>query len=240
MRLTTIGLSILLASSAFASAKSPTTLKELNQLESPFQLFDLPYSYDSLKDTVDEETMKIHHGKHHKAYVDNLNKASVPTKVNLLTLFQSISKQTAAVRNNGGGHWNHTFFWSLLTPDTPKRQIPPGLKKEIEASFGSWAAFQESFEKQGVQQFGSGWVWLVRTADGKLAITSTANQDNPLMESESTRGIPILGNDVWEHAYYLKYQNKRADYLKNFWNVVNWQQVEAYRVESQGLAKSLG
>jgi Fe-Mn family superoxide dismutase len=240
MKFLMTSLLVLTSQLAPAASKVPVTLENLNQLKAPFQLPELPYAYDSLKESIDEETMKIHHSRHHQAYVDNLNKAQVDPKSNMINLFHSISKQTPAVRNNGGGHWNHSFFWSLLTPDSKQREVPDGLKKEIEANFGSWTAFQEAFEKAGLQQFGSGWVWLIRGSDGKLSITSTANQDNPLMDSEKTRGVPLLSNDIWEHAYYLKYQNKRADYLKTFWKVVNWKQVEQYRVESLKLAKSLG
>jgi Fe-Mn family superoxide dismutase len=238
MRAAFLGLGLFLSTHVLASVPALSSLEQFNKLEAPYELKDLPYAYNALQATIDEETMKLHHGKHHKAYVDNLNKASVAPKTSLLQLFQTISKQTPAVRNNGGGHWNHSFFWSTLTPEASQREVPSDLKKEIEANFGSWVAFQEAFEKAGTQQFGSGWVWLIRTADGKLAITSTANQDNPLMETEKVRGIPLLGNDVWEHAYYLKYQNKRVDYLKSFWNVVNWQQVNAYRLESLKLVKS--
>ncbi len=229
---------IFAAQLAPAASQSPT-LEGLNQLKAPFQLPELPYAYDSLKETIDAETMKIHHSMHHRAYVDNLNKTNIEAKRTLLDVFKSISKHPAAVRNNAGGHWNHSFFWSLMTPDAKERNIPDSLKKEIEANFGTWAAFQDAFEKQGQQHFGSGWVWLVRASDGKLQITSTANQDNPLMETEKLRGIPLLNNDIWEHAYYLKYQNKRAAYLKSFWNIVNWQQVEQYRLESLKLSKSL-
>lgn len=209
------------------------SLEKLNQLRSPFKLPELPYAANALEACVDEATMKIHHGLHHQAYVNNLNAAIDNEDIDLLSLLKSISARGKAVRNNGGGHWNHTFFWSVMTDKEENKTIPESLKSEIESTFGSFESFQDAFEKAGATQFGSGWAWLIRDAKGKLTITSTANQDNPLMDVADVKGSPILGVDVWEHAYYLRYQNKRADYLKNFWKVVNWKQVGLYNDESK-------
>jgi Fe-Mn family superoxide dismutase len=191
-----------------------------------FTLPQLPYSHDALEPHFDTQTMQIHHGKHHQAYVDNLNKAIAGGEHENKGLEELISKAGAispAVRNNGGGHWNHTFFWESLAPNAGGQ--PSGkLAEVINDTFGSFDAFKEKFNNAGITRFGSGWAWLI-VKDGKLEVTSTANQDNPLMDVAETKGTPLLGVDVWEHAYYLKYQNRRADYLAAFWNVVNWQKV---------------
>jgi superoxide dismutase, Fe-Mn family len=191
-----------------------------------FTLPPLPYSHDALEPHIDTTTMQVHHGKHHQAYVDNLNKAIAGTPnenksiEELVAIAGSISP---AVRNNGGGHWNHTFFWESLSPNTGGN--PSGkLADAITTTFGSFDAFKEKFNNAGMTRFGSGWAWLL-VKDGKLEISSTANQDNPLMDIAEVKGTPILGVDVWEHAYYLKYQNRRAEYLAAFWNVVNWSKV---------------
>ena len=191
-----------------------------------FTLPALPYAADALEPHIDASTMQIHHGKHHQAYVDNLNKAIAGTPnegKSLEELVQAAGSISPAVRNNGGGHWNHTFFWESLTP---KRSGKPSgsLADVINSVFGSFDAFKEKFNNAGMTRFGSGWAWLI-VKDGKLEVSSTPNQDNPLMDVAEVKGIPILGVDVWEHAYYLKYQNKRADYLNAFWNVVNWDKV---------------
>ncbi len=197
-----------------------------------FTLAPLPYAHDALEPYIDTLTMQIHHGKHHQAYVDNLNKAVAGTEHESKTLEQLIDHAgsiSAAVRNNGGGHWNHTFFWeSLKNPGlSDVVNAPSGkLADAINAAFGSFDTFKEKFAAAGMTRFGSGWAWLIKNKeDGKLAITSTPNQDNPLMDVAEVKGTPVLGVDVWEHAYYLKYQNKRADYLAAFWNVVNWDKV---------------
>lgn len=198
-----------------------------------FELPPLPYPYDSLEPYIDTMTMQIHHDKHHAAYVNNLNNAlkdypdlqqkSVDALIaDLNALPESIRM---AVRNNGGGHVNHTMFWEQLKVGVPE-PTSGKLVEAINAAFGSMAAFKEAFEKAGIARFGSGWAWLVVGKDGKLAVMSTPNQDNPLM-AEYGGLKPILGVDVWEHAYYLKYQNRRPDYLKAFWNVVNWNDVAA-------------
>lgn len=190
-----------------------------------FTLPALPYDYDALEPHFDKLTMQIHHDKHHQGYVDNLNKAIAGTEnenKSLEELLKNAGKISPAVRNNAGGHWNHSFFWEILSPNGGK---PEGaLAAAIDKDFGSLDAMQEKFNAAGAGRFGSGWAWLGLT-DGKLVICSTPNQDNPLMDVAECKCKPILGADVWEHAYYLKYQNKRADYLKAFWNVVNWKKV---------------
>ncbi len=192
-----------------------------------FTLAPLPYAPDALEPHIDTTTMQIHHGKHHQAYVDNLNKAIAGTpneNKSLEELVAAAGTISPAVRNNGGGHWNHTFFWNILGPNAGGN--PSGkLADAINSTFGSFDAFKEKFNAAGVGRFGSGWAWLV-VKDGKLEITSTPNQDNPLMDVAEVKGTPVLGVDVWEHAYYLKYQNRRAEYLAAFWNVINWKKVE--------------
>jgi Fe-Mn family superoxide dismutase len=194
----------------------------------PFKLPELPYAYNALEPYIDEMTMTIHHTKHHAAYVNNLN-AALETNASLHSLsleellrnIESVPESIrTAVRNNGGGHHNHTLYWEIMTPGGSKE--PTGaLAEEINKTFGSFDAFKEQFLKAGATRFGSGWAWLVVTKDGKLAVYSTANQDSPLMQGDT----PILGMDVWEHAYYLKYQNRRPDYMNAFMSVVNWDKV---------------
>ncbi|MBI4062320.1 superoxide dismutase [Candidatus Gottesmanbacteria bacterium] len=192
-----------------------------------FTLPDLPYPYNALEPYIDERTMQIHHDKHHGAYVKNLNDAlagqdallSMPVEELMKNLSKVPEAVRTKVRNNGGGHANHSFFWEVMSPKAGGQ--PSGeLAKAIESAFGSFAQFQEKFSAAGMGRFGSGWVWLI-SEKGKLTITDTPNQDNPWMEGKT----PILGLDVWEHAYYLKYQNLRADYIKAWWNVVNWREV---------------
>ena len=191
-----------------------------------FTLAALPYANDALEPYIDATTMQIHHDKHHQAYVDNLNKAITGTPNENKSLDEIVAVAgtiSPAVRNNGGGHWNHTFFWESLAPHAGGK--PSGkLAAAIDTAFGSFDAFKEKFAAAGITRFGSGWAWLI-IKDGKLEVSSTPNQDNPLMDVAETKGSPILGVDVWEHAYYLKYQNRRADYLAAFWNVVNWNKV---------------
>jgi Fe-Mn family superoxide dismutase len=191
-----------------------------------FTLPALPYAHDALEPHIDTTTMQIHHGKHHQAYVDNLNKAIAGTpneNKSLEELVASAGSISPAVRNNGGGHWNHTFFWESLAPNAGG--TPSGkLAEAITSTFGSFDAFKEKFNNAGLTRFGSGWAWLISNK-GKLEISSTPNQDNPLMDVAEVKGTPLLGVDVWEHAYYLKYQNRRAEYLGVFWNVVNWNKV---------------
>jgi superoxide dismutase, Fe-Mn family len=191
-----------------------------------FTLPELPYSHDALEPNIDTTTMQIHHGKHHQAYVDNLNKAVAGTENEGKSLEQLVAdagKISPAVRNNGGGHWNHSFFWESLAPKAGG--VPSGdLAAAIDAAFGSFDAFKEKFNNAGMTRFGSGWAWL-GTQEGKLVICSTPNQDNPLMDVADCKCTPLLGCDVWEHAYYLKYQNRRAEYLGAFWSVVNWAKI---------------
>lgn len=193
-----------------------------------FTLPALPYAPDALEPHIDKQTMEIHHGKHHQAYVDNLNKAIDGTEnadKSLEDLVKNAGAISPAVRNNGGGHWNHSFFWEILSADGG---APSGkLADAINETFGSLDGLKEKINTAGATRFGSGWAWLI-VKDGKLEVTSTPNQDNPLMDVAEVKGTPILGVDVWEHAYYLKYQNKRPDYLKAFWNVVNWTKVEEH------------
>lgn len=188
-----------------------------------FTLAPLPYDYNALEPNIDEQTMRIHHDKHHQGYVDNLNKAVGGTDNENKTLDELVKNAgslSTAIRNNGGGHWNHSFFWEILSPNGGGQ--PEGkLAKAINDAFGSFDEMKEKFNAAGAGRFGSGWAWLGVT-DGKLTICSTPNQDNPLMDIAECKCTPVLGCDVWEHAYYLKYQNRRAEYLKNFWNLVNW------------------
>ncbi len=190
-----------------------------------FTLPPLPYAYDALEPAIDKETMTFHHDKHHQAYVDKLNEAvagdaSLQGK-SLEELFAGISKAPKAVRNNGGGHWNHSLFWELLAPQGQTGEPSAELAAAIDRDLGGMDKFKEAFNAAGAGQFGSGWAWLI-VQDGKLKVTSTPNQDNPLMDVADEKGAVVLAADVWEHAYYLKYQNRRADYLKAFWTVVNW------------------
>jgi Fe-Mn family superoxide dismutase len=202
-----------------------------------FEVPPLPYAYDALEPHIDDQTMHLHHDKHHQAYVTNLNAAiekhpelSSKSAEELLKDLNAVPEDIkAAVRNNGGGHVNHTMFWEIMGPGGGGQ--PTGrLAEAITAAFGSFDALKAAVNDAGAKRFGSGWTWLVKTADGKLAVISTANQDNPMSEGH----FPILGNDVWEHAYYLKYQNKRPDYLAAWWNTVNWEAVSK-RFEQSGL-----
>ncbi|MCX8472739.1 MAG: superoxide dismutase [Sediminibacterium sp.] len=191
-----------------------------------FTLPPLGLAYDALEPFFDARTMEIHYTKHHQAYVDNLNKAvagSPAENYSLDTIVTNISAYSAAVRNNGGGDWNHTFFWQTLA--APGQQPSANFISKIESQFQSFDNFKSLFNQAGLTRFGSGWAWLLKQ-DNKLIISSTPNQDIPLMDISEVKGTPIIGLDVWEHAYYLKYQNKRADYLAAFWNVVNWSKVD--------------
>ena len=192
-----------------------------------FELPALAYATDALEPHIDKMTMEIHHGKHHQAYVDNVNKALDGTdgaNLKIEDLMKNISKFPMAIRNNGGGHFNHTLYWSVMSPNGGG--APSGdLANAINAAFGSFDEFKKKFAEAGMTRFGSGWSWLSVSSDGKLQVSSTPNQDNPLMDIAEVKGTPILGMDVWEHAYYLKYQNKRADYVAAFMNVVNWDAV---------------
>jgi Fe-Mn family superoxide dismutase len=207
-----------------------------------FELPPLPYAYDALEPTIDDATMHLHHDKHHQAYVNNLNAAVEGTPfadmsidVLVRNLNQVPEAKRTAVRNNGGGHYNHSMFWEIMTPGGGG--APTGaIGQAINDAFGSFDAMKEAFNKAGAGRFGSGWAWVIVGSDGKLAITSTPNQDNPLMSGiVETPGFPVLGNDVWEHAYYLKYQNRRPEYLAAWWDVINWDKVnERYNAGRSG------
>ncbi|PSR05528.1 MAG: superoxide dismutase [Bacteroidetes bacterium SW_11_45_7] len=196
-----------------------------------FELPDLPYAYNALEPHIDEETMKIHHDKHHAGYVSKLSKACEDndlTGKSLRELISEVDSHPAAIRKNGGGHWNHTLFWEVMSPQGGGE--PSGeVAEAINSTFGSFSDFKDQFTQAALNRFGSGWAWLV-LKNGQLKIGSTPNQDNPLMNVAEIQGEPILGIDVWEHAYYLKYQNRRPDYVDAWWNVVNWDKVnELYR-----------
>ena len=195
-----------------------------------FTLPPLPYAYDALEPAIDSETMMFHHDRHHQAYVDNLNRAvdadASLRGQSLEALFATISKAPGAVRNNGGGHWNHALFWELLAPAGEGGEPSAELAAAIDRDLGGLETFKADFNAAGAGQFGSGWAWLI-VQDGRLKVTSTPNQDNPLMDVAGERGAVVLAADVWEHAYYLKYQNRRPDYLKAFWTVVNWNKANA-------------
>lgn len=192
-----------------------------------FELPKLDYAYDALEPHIDARTMEIHHTKHHQAYVTNLNNAIAGTdaeKMSIEEICKNISKYPVAVRNNGGGHYNHSMFWKWMAPG--KGGQPTGaLADAINSAFGSFDDFKTKFNAAATTRFGSGWAWLVKTDGGKLEVTSTPNQDNPLMDIAEVKGTPLLGLDVWEHAYYLHYQNRRPDYINAFWNVINWDAV---------------
>jgi len=192
-----------------------------------FTLPPLPYAAEALEPHIDRLTMQIHHDKHHQAYITNLNKAIENTeaeKMKIEDILKNISKYPEAVRNNAGGHYNHSLFWTSMAPQ--EGGVPTGaLYNAINLTFGSFDNFKTKFAEAGTGRFGSGWVWLIKNKEGKLEISSTPNQDNPLMDVAEKKGIPILGLDVWEHAYYLKYQNRRPDYMAAWWNVVNWKEV---------------
>lgn len=201
------------ASSFLASGEEPL-----------FSLPQLGYDYKSLEPHIDALTMQIHHDKHHKTYVDKLNEAVKTNKLEgvlLSDLLKNVSKYSVAIRNNGGGHYNHSMFWKLMKPDGGGK--PSGkLAEAIQATFGSFENMKTKFNDAAKSRFGSGWAWVIKNTEGKLEITSTPNQDNPLMDIAEVKGAPIIGLDVWEHAYYLKYQNLRADYINAWWNVINW------------------
>ncbi|MFI5218539.1 MAG: superoxide dismutase [Bacteroidia bacterium] len=189
-----------------------------------FTLPALPYAANALEPYIDARTMEIHHGKHHQAYVTNLNNAitgSDAEKMSIEDICKNISKYPPAVRNNGGGHYNHSMFWTIMAPGTGG--APSGaLADAINSAFGSFDEFKTKFANAGVTRFGSGWAWLIKNSSGKLEICSTPNQDNPLMDITEVKGFPVIGCDVWEHAYYLNYQNRRPDYIAAWWNAVNW------------------
>jgi Fe-Mn family superoxide dismutase len=196
----------------------------------------LPYAYDALEPFVDAQTMEIHYSKHHAGYVNNLNKAlkdaGMEANTDMNAILGNISKYSTAIRNNAGGHYNHTLFWNVLTPNKDTK-LSAELSAAIVTTFGSMEAFKTHLTQAAATRFGSGWAWLVVTPENKLVICSTPNQDNPLMDDAPVKGTPIFGIDVWEHAYYLKYQNKRGDYLQAIWSVVNWDEVSRLYAKTQ-------
>lgn len=194
-----------------------------------FTLPQLGYAYDALEPHFDARTMEIHHSKHHQAYVTNLNNATAGTDLenkNIEDILANLDMNNMAVRNNGGGHWNHSLFWEIIAPEN-KGRLSGALAQAIDDAYGNKETFMEKFAQAGMTRFGSGWAWLCVHEGGKVEICSSANQDNPLMPGIGCGGTPIMGLDVWEHAYYLHYQNRRADYINAFWNVLNWNVVEA-------------
>lgn len=227
--ITTIGSPVVLhAADALASAPKDLSKasSEMKPIALQFSQIALPYAYKDLEPSIDAMTMDIHYNKHHTAYIKNVNDAIAAENITFGTekeFFANASKLSAKARNNGGGSWNHNFFWQVMAPSsggTPTGKIADA----INGSFGSFDKFKEQFTQAAMTRFGSGWAWLVNE-NGKLKIGSTANQDNPMMDSSELKGTPVLGLDVWEHAYYLKYQNKRNEYVSNWWNVVNWKEV---------------
>lgn len=199
-------------------------------LSAQFVQKPLPYAYAALEPCIDAQTMEIHYNKHHAGYIKNLNEALIETNssnISLTEILGNVSKFSTVIRNNAGGHYNHEFFWSILTPEKNTKPSVE-LKNAIQETFGNFQGLQKKLNTAATAHFGSGWVWLYVNTDGKLAICTTANQDNPLMDSAENKGKPILAIDVWEHAYYLKYQNKRADYIIAIWDVINWNAVSSY------------
>lgn len=212
-----------------ASLVHANTAAQTGAASAAFSLPSLPYAYDALGVAIDEETMRIHHGRHHQAYINNLNRAIEANPAlqgqSLEALMAKVSTLPVSIRDNGGGHWNHSFFWESMAKEGETGAPSAALQAAIERDFGSMDAFKTAFRNAGLTRFGSGWSWLIVNEKGKLQVSSTANQDNPLMDVVDTRGTPLLGNDVWEHAYYLRYQNRRGDYLDAWWQVVNWRVV---------------
>lgn len=204
-------------------------LASLSALAAPFTQAPLPYAADALEPVIDAKTMDIHYNRHHLAYINNLNAQAENTpelaKLSLEQMMQQMSKFNAAVRNNGGGHYNHQLFWELMAPIGQGGEPSATLKNAIERDFGSLDAMKTAFNQAAATRFGSGWAWLIVNREGKLQVTSTPNQDNPLMDLAEVQGKPILALDVWEHAYYLHYQNRRGDYSQAWWQLVNWQKV---------------
>ena len=222
---TILSLTAVLPSSVQAAAK---TSENIDTQKGVYTLLPLPYSYSGLEPSIDTRTVEIHYSKHHQSYVDNLNQAIAGTpwaEKTMQDLFKNASTVPVKIKNNAGGHWNHTFYWECMTSDPLRRKMSPRLEKALVEVFGSVDQFKERFRNAGLERFGSGYVWLVDN-NGSLSIGSTANQDNPLMQGVELQGRPLLVSDVWEHSYYLLYQNKRADYLNNFWSVVDWTKVE--------------
>jgi len=220
---------VMASSAAFAQ-------EDFGTQTAPFSLPELPYATDALEPVIDAETMELHHGQHHQSYVDTLNEAveadEALADMTLDEIVAAAGSLSDEVRNNAGGHWNHSFFWPLMAPEGEGGEPSDDFASAIDAVFGSMDEFKSAFEEAGTGQFGSGWAWLVVDTNGQLAITSTPDQDNPLMDIAEVQGTPILGNDVWEHAYYLSYNNRRDEYLSAWWDVVNWEQVSTNYAEA--------
>lgn len=220
---------VMASSAAFAQ-------EDFGSATAPFSLPELPYATDALEPAIDAETMELHHGMHHQSYVDTLNEAveadPALADMTLDELVAAAGGLSDEVRNNAGGHWNHSFFWPLMAHEGEGGEPSEEFAGAIDAVFGSMDEFKSAFEEAGTGQFGSGWAWLIVDGNGELAITSTPDQDNPLMDVAEIQGTPILGNDVWEHAYYLTYNNRRAEYLSAWWDVVDWGQVSANYAEA--------
>ena len=197
----------------------------------PFSLPELAYGYDALEPVIDAQTMELHHSRHHQSFVDNLNSAVengvIPADIEIEEILAAASTYPNQVRNSAGGHWNHTFFWEIMAPEGERGEMSEALSEAITTVYGSEEEFRTAFNDAGGARFGSGWVWLIVNDADQLEITTTPNQDNPLMDAAEVQGTPIIGNDVWEHAYYLNYQNRRAEYLENWWDVVDWDEVSA-------------
>jgi Fe-Mn family superoxide dismutase len=228
---------LILPSAAIAAPAPPAAPVSAPAAEA-FSLAPLPYAFEALEPVIDAQTMRIHHGKHHQGYVNNLNAAVKANPAlqgkSLEALLADVASLPPAIRNNGGGHYNHTLFWKLMAPAGQGGEPSPALASQIRKDFGSLEAFKEAFQAAGAQRFGSGWAWLIWTGD-RLAVTSTPNQDNPLMGDAPVKGAPVIANDVWEHAYYLKHQNNRAGYLSGWWGVLNWN--EANRLFEAAIRK---
>jgi len=204
-----------------------STMKEIKAQKAD-EFPPLPYAFNALEPHIDQMTMEIHYDRHHRAYFNNFTSGVKGTEMEKMTLeqiFANMSKYPVAIRNNGGGHYNHVLFWAVMSPYGGGEPTMRNLVDAINQAFGSFEKFKASFEEAARNRFGSGWAWLSVDKDGKLFVSSTPNQDNPLMDVVEKQGTPILGLDVWEHAYYLKYQNRRTDYISNFWNLVNWEEV---------------
>lgn len=224
-----------ISSALMLASVSALTLPVAAQ-DTPFSLPELGYSYDALEPVIDAETMELHHSKHHQSFVDNLNNAvadgTISADASVEELVASAGDQPVGVRNSAGGHWNHTFFWEIIGPADAAGEPSEDLTAAIDAVYGSMDDFKAAFEEAGAGRFGSGWVWLVVNDAGQLEITTTPNQDNPLMDVAEVQGTPVIGNDVWEHAYYLTYNNRRAEYLSSWWDVVNWDEVSQRYAEA--------
>jgi Fe-Mn family superoxide dismutase len=221
--------SLICLSATLQPSLNQKLMQQVDSQRGLFSLPPLPYAYAALEPYIDARTMDIHHNRHHQAYVNNLNKAISGTKwqhFSLPELFAQASALPVDILHNAGGHWNHSFFWSIMGSSQSKATMSQRLQKELEKYFVSVENFKEQFRKTGLAEFGSGWTWLIRKKDGSLAIVSTNNQDNPLMDFAKELGTPLLTCDVWEHAYYLKYLNRRDEFLDAFWNVMDWQRVE--------------